>query len=1077
MIKFLLQRPIAVLMAFTACFIVGLATYFTLPVSLLPDIAIPEITVQITGQNTSARELENTQVKPIRQQLMQVAGLRDIHSETRDGAALIRLSFDFGTHTDLAFIEVNEKIDAAMNYLPRDAQRPRVVKASATDIPVFCLNLTLKSDKPAIVSPRRDASPRSFAHETPADSKDAATARGTAPAAASQGRGRLENTAPSDNEAAFLELCQFAETVIKRRIEQLPEVAMVDMTGRLGRQLRIVPDTKRLEAADITLDELEETLNANNIEPGSMMVRDGYYEYNIKFSTLLRTVEDVRRIYLRKNDRIFQLQDLATVAIVPAKENGLSLAGGQRAVTLAIIKQADENMDRLKTSLTEVTDHFRTIYPDIQFGISRNQTELLDYTISNLKQNLLLGFLFICLVAILFLGDVKSPAVIGLSMIVSIVVSLLFFYLFHMSLNIISMSGLILALGMMIDSSIIVTENIAQYRAKGHSLDEACALGTTEVITPMLSSTFTTIAVFVPLIFMSGIAGAIFFDQAFAVTVGLMVSYFTGIMLLPVLYKLVYSLPEIKSRWNLKIDNPVKAHTLDRFYDRGVDFIFRHKKSALFLSAVTLPLSVFLFYSIPKSRMPEIDQKELIVRIEWNENIHVDENRDRVLRLLGEVAPAEIEHTAYIGQQQFLLNRDRELSSSEAEVYLKTPAPADIAPLQNRITRMIKKHYPSAILSFSPPETVFEKLFVTGEADLIAQFYARNRAEAPEAGELKSMGQELEARTGYAPVGVAFDNQLEITIDRQKLLLYQVDYKEVYQALKTAFKDNEVATLRSFQQYLPITLAGNEQTVDEVLRNTFVRTLPDKDEKPRYLPISALIRITPGEDLKTITAGKNGEYIPFSFYRVADGEQLMADVRQAEHDQWEIDFSGSFFSNRQMLDELAIILFISLLLMYFILAAQFESFLQPLIVLAEIPIDVAASLLVLWIAGHTLNLMSAIGIVVTAGIIINDSILKLDAINELRKAGVPLMEAVHEAGRRRLRPIIMTSLTTIFGMIPLLFTFDMGSELQKPLAIAMISAMLIGTLVSLFIIPLIYWYIYRKHDTSSIHSRSKQSAL
>ena len=145
MVKFLLQRPIAVLMAFTACFIVGLVTYFTIPVSLLPDIAIPEITIQVSGQNTSARELENTVVKPIRQQLMQVAALRDIHSETRDGAGIIRLSFDFGTNTDLAFIEVNEKIDAAMNYLPREIERPRVIKASATDIPVFCLNLTLKT--------------------------------------------------------------------------------------------------------------------------------------------------------------------------------------------------------------------------------------------------------------------------------------------------------------------------------------------------------------------------------------------------------------------------------------------------------------------------------------------------------------------------------------------------------------------------------------------------------------------------------------------------------------------------------------------------------------------------------------------------------------------------------------------------------------------------------------------------------------------------------------------------------------------------------------------------------------------
>jgi multidrug efflux pump subunit AcrB len=1029
MIKFLLQRPIAVLMAFTACFILGRVTYFTLPVSLLPDIAIPEITVRVSGQNTSARELENTVVKPLRLQLMQVGHLREIRTETRDGAAMIRLHFDFGVNTDLSFIEVNEKIDAAMNYLPRDAERPRVIKASATDIPVFCLNLALRQD-----------AARSGADET-----------------------------------AFLELCEFAETVIKRRIEQLPEVAMVDVTGVVNRQVQIVPDMKLLEMAGISLDELEQALAANNIEPGSMTVRDGYYEYNIKFSALLRTPEDVENIFLRRQERLFQLKDLAKVSIVPVRETGLSLAGGQRAVTLAIIKQADESMDAMKTALNEVTGYFASIYPDIEFGITRNQTELLDYTISNLKQNLSLGFIFICIVAILFLGDVKSPTVICLSMVVSIVVSFLFFYLFRMSLNIISLSGLILALGMMIDSAIIVTENIAQYRARGSTLEEACSLGTTEVITPMLSSTLTTIAVFLPLVFMSGIAGAIFYDQAFAVTVGLMVSWFTGIMLLPVLYKLVYGLAERYPWLNLRVNNPVKKHTLDGFYDRGIRFIFRHKTATLLGLLITFPLCVWLFYQIPKSRMPDIDRNELVAFIEWNENIHVDENRARINRLCRETASAADEHTAYVGQQQFLLNRDRELSVSEAELYFKTPLPKDIEPLRQRIIAWLDTHYPATVFSFSPPETVFEKIFNTGEADMVAELYARNRNETPLPATIHALETTLREQTGLMPTGIAFDNQLNIVIDRQKLLLYNVDYNEVYRILKTVFKDNGIATLRSYQQYLPVTLAGETASVEDLMRHTLVRTRPDDKKHTEVVPLRFLIRIMPGEDLKTITAGKNGEFIPFRFYDVADVPRLQEDIRQAVrhtslreagHEVWDVDFSGSFFSNRRMLNELVIILFVSILLMYFILAAQFESFLQPLVVLLEIPVDTAAALLVLWLCGHSLNLMSAIGIVVTCGIIINDSILKLDAINELRKTGVPLLEAIHEAGRRRLRPIIMTSLTTIFAMVPLLFSFDMGSELQKPLSIAMIAAMLIGTAVSLFMIPLIYWFIYRKEETA-----------
>lgn len=1021
MVKFLIQRPIAVLMAFTACFIVGLVTYFTLPVSLLPDIAIPQITVQVSGENSSARELENTVVAPVRRQLLQVAGLREIKSETRDGAGIIRLEFDFGVNTDLAFIEVNEKIDAAMNSLPKDAERPKAIKASATDIPVLYLNMTLKNDR---------------AYEE-ADAEQ------------------------------FLNLCELAENVVKRRIEQLPEVAMADITGVPGRMLQIVPDQEKLSITGITVEDIESALAANNVDPGSMLVRDGYYEYNIRIATLLRTPEDVENIYIRKGERLMQLKELCKVAVVSQKEQGLSLASGKRAVTLAIIKQSDENMDKMKAELKETTDYFASLYPDIDFQVCRNQTELLDYTISNLQENLTLGFLFIFIVAVFFLGDVRSPIIIGISMITSIVITFFFFYFCKVSLNVISLSGLILAVGMMIDSSIIVTENISQYREKGYSLKRACASGTTEMITPMLSSSLTTIAVFVPLIFMSGIAGAIFMDQAFSITVGLMVSYITGIMLLPVLYLLFYRMG-IRGNGFLakRFDNLVKNNWLERLYDKGIDWVFSHKRISLLMTALTLPLCVFFFYYLEKERMPEIEQNELVMRVEWNENIHVDENRRRVDALMKLVDGQVVEHTAYVGMQDYILNGGSELSATEAELYFKTGEPSGIAPLQEQLEREIKAGYPLAVVTFSPPETIFEKLFVTGEADVVAELHPENRSQAPEASDLKELEERIIGRTGVASEGIAFRNQMNIVVDRERLLLYNVAYTELTRVLRTAFKENSVSTLRSYQQYLPVGIAGEEQSINRILAETMVKTMPDRQGKTAYVPLNSLIKVMASEDLKSITAGKNGEYIPMSFYDIVDAPGLMGKVKETVDgtDGWEVDFSGSFFSNEKMMSELAVILFVSILLMYFILCAQFESFLQPLIVLIEIPIDIAFALVTLWIFGHTLNLMSAIGIIVTCGIVVNDSILKLDSINELRKAGTPLLEAIHTAGTRRLRPIIMTSLTTIMAMIPLLFASDMGSELQKPLAIAMIGSMLLGTLVSLFIIPLIYWFIYRKHE-------------
>lgn len=1025
MVKFLIKRPIAVLMAFTACFIVGVVTYFSLPVSLLPDIDIPQITVQVSGENSSARELENTMVAPVRRQLMQVSGLSEMRSETRDGSGIIRLSFDFGTDTDLAFIEVNEKIDAAMNNLPRDAVRPKAIKASATDIPVFYLNMTLKDEVPY--------------KETDGD--------------------------------AFLDMCTLAENVVKRRIEQLPQVAMADMTGVPEKMLRIVPDMGKMESLGMGIADLEEILESNNVEPGSMLVRDGYYEYNIRIASILRTPEDVENIYFNRNGLVMRLGDICSVQTVTRNEMGRSLAGGKRAVTLAIIKQSDENMDNLRSELKETTDYFKKIYPDIEFGITRNQTELLDYTISNLQQNFTLGFLFIFIVAVFFIGDVRSPLVIGITMITSVVISFFFFYIFKISLNVISLSGMILAVGMMIDNAIIVTENVSQYRERGYSLRRAAVAGTSEMITPMLSSSLTTIAVFVPLVFMSGIAGAIFMDEAFSITIGLMVSYFTGIMLLPVLYVLFYRMGIRKHNWfTASFKNLLKNEWLTRFYDAGIKWVFANKKTTMAFAILSIPLCVLMFAVIDKERMPEIDQNETVVSIEWNENIHVDENNRRVNGILAAADSSVEEHTAYVGMQDYMLGTENELSVSEAELYFRTAEPSQIPVLAEQLGAKIRREYPSASVTFSPPVTIFEKLFVTGEPDLVAQLRVSDRTSTPEAADVRKIEADIARETGYAPEGTSFRRQMNLVVDRDRLLIYDVSYDEVVRVLRTALKDNQVSTLRSYQQYLPIGIAGREMSVNRILAETLVETNADVVTGERnYIPLRELVSIVPDEDLKEITAGRNGEYIPVNFYGVRNVPEVMDGVRRAvdNDSRWDVSFGGSFFSNKKMMGELTVILLISVLLMYFILCAQFESFLQPLIVLAEIPIDIAFGLVLLWATGHTVNLMSAIGIIVSCGIVVNDSILKLDSINELRKEGMPLIDAIHTAGHRRLRAIIMTTLTTVFAMVPLLFTSDLGSELQRPLSVAMIGTMMVGLVVSLFVIPLIYWFIYRRHETEN----------
>lgn len=498
-----------------------------------------------------------------------------------------------------------------------------------------------------------------------------------------------------------------------------------------------------------------------------------------------------------------------------------------------------------------------------------------------------------------------------------------------------------------------------------------------------------------------------------------------------------------------------------------MDFCLRHQAVLMAMTLLTIPLCVVLFMWMSKERMPEIDSDETIVRIDWNENITLDENRKRVESINSKFEIQNSKLTiAAVGTQDYMTGDGEELTTAEAKVYFKTGDPALTIPLQEAIASSIREEYPQATFYFSKADNIFEKIFSSDEPDIEARI--RRTRETSGIQDLMRLHREIEEATGENLSPIPTSQQIDLVADRERLALYNVEYSEVERAIKTAFKGIEASTLRSFSRYTPIEISDGSHTLGEVIADVFVKSRPDKDGKITHIPLRELVTTGRSSDLKTITAGADGEYIPIAFEAGGQEKKTMDAVRDAveRSEGFEVGFAGSFFSNARMMKELTVILLVSVMLMYFILCAQFESFVQPLIVLMEIPIDTAFALLTLMAFGQTLNLMSAIGIIVTCGIIVNDSILKLDAINELRKEGMTLMEAIHTAGHRRLTAIIMTSLTTIFAMVPTLFTSDMGSELQRPLAIAMIGSMTVGTLVSIFIIPLFYRFIYRKHENN-----------
>ncbi|HYQ57410.1 MAG TPA: efflux RND transporter permease subunit, partial [Draconibacterium sp.] len=657
----------------------------------------------------------------------------------------------------------------------------------------------------------------------------------------------------------------------------------------------------------------------------------------------------------------------------------------------------------------------------------------------------------------LFLREKKAPWLIGISIPVSLVISLLLFYLTGLSINIISLSGLVLGVGMMIDNSIIVIDNITQHRQRHALLDKACEDGTNEITRPLISSVLTTCAVFIPLIFMRGMSGALFFDQAVAVSIGLTVSLLVSITLLPTLYRIFYAKDsgEVK-----KTATPLYFH----WYESGLKFVLRNPLLSVIVVLAMVGFAVVLYGLMHVSRFPQVTQEETVLEIDWNEPVNLAENNTRTEQMLEVLSEQPVYVIEEAGLQQYMLNSGQETGTSENKLYLKTASPKALKELENELSAYLDKNFPYCDYSFSETDNIFNLAFGKTEAPLIARFSHDNPGDENYLQDLSSVYERLENEfPGEVSSKLLTRQLILLETDPEMMMYYQIDNGDLEREVKSAFNVNNVLEINSNNMLIPVRVGNSYSSVYDILLNLTVL-----NSNGIKVPVSSLIKTSAGTDLKTIVAGKDGEYFPVSLnIDDNDFETTTGRIKAlVEDERMDVSFSGAILSNKGMINELIVIISISLLLLYFILAAQFESFVLPVIVLLEVPIDLFGAFLFLKIFGEGINIMSAIGVIVMTGIIINDSILKIDTINKLMDAGNSLVRSVMEAGRRRLKPIIMTSLTTILAMMPFLFQKGMGAELQKPLALAIIGGMTVGTLVSLFFIPLMYYLLKRKKYAS-----------
>jgi multidrug efflux pump subunit AcrB len=996
MLYFLLKRPIAVFMVLLVALSLSVLAFLKLPISLLPDKDVPEITVSVRFPNSPPEEIEQNILKPIRETMLAVNGLKHIETIAHNEAGSVMLHFEYETPMELAYIEVNEKLDKLTNALPRSLERPLVVKASTSDIPIARVQVLSTTD---------------------------------------------------DDLVSTSELARFT---LKRRLEQLEGIGLVDINGWKQNVIRVAPDATRLASLGLTDNALITAIQDANLQLGALTVRDGNYRYFLKVSSRLSDPDEIGQlpVQLPNGNESVKLNQIAKIFSEVEKPLGFHLFNGNDAIVITVHKQATAKMTEVMPRLYEAVEQFRQDYSQLNFEITQDQSLLLDISIDNLSQALLWGGLFAFAVLFLFMGNWREPFIMGIVLPVSLLLSFSLLYLLNISLNIISLSGLALGLGMLVDNSIVIVDNISLKRREGLLLTDACVQGTHEVIIPLISSALTNLAVFIPLIFMSGITGALFYDQALSVTAILTSSVLCTFILVPLLYKLLYQnnnthLPE-DSRFFI---------TMKRWYHRSFLFVFRYKLTSLLLMGVFIPVSILLFIYLPKTGFPLIERTESVINIDWNEPIPVTESKARIMQLVESYKPYVAHTEAEVGQRQFMLGTDV-FTAQQATLYLKYPNQHAKNNFDTTLVHQLKSRFPLARIDMQNAPNAFEQLFTSRQPHYEARFREpKSLKTLPD-----STAQALFQKTAHhMPVtaGKGFETETVavINLDFIKMKTYQVDYADLIRKLNLVFGDFLITDFKDFGKVTPVRFTTVPGDFTHLLQTNTVRSANGKD-----YPVTEFIQMRYEDHYKNLTADASGMYQSLLLTSVPDvknTDDFFTGL--ARNFNLSVDFSGQWFENEANLKQLFFILLVSVLLMYFILTAEFESFRQPLLVMVSIPLGFAGSLLLLWALGGTLNVMSGIGLVVVLGILDNDAILKIDRINRLRQH-LPLAQAIEQAGLDRLKPIVMNTCTNVLAITPILFASGLGADLQQPVAITTIGGLIAATFTALYFIPTLYWF-------------------
>ncbi len=1080
--RIVIDRPVTTSLFFVAVILLGIVSLRQLSVSLLPEINTPRLSVVTSYPGVAPEEIETLVTAPLEASVARIPGLIRIESVSREGVSTMTLEFKWGTDMDFALLHTRERLDAARDLLPEDAEKPTIIPHDPQSRPIMTLALT--------------------------------------------------------GDRSLLELKEFAEELVKPRLEQVEGIASAEITGGVEREIQIELDPSRLALYGLNLDTVARRIDAFNRNLQGGTIRKGRFKYAFRIVGEYETPAEIGEIGLTtgREQALVRLKDVALIHDAIKEREGLTRLDGKESIGILVRKESGANTVKATRRAKEAIEQIRKENPGVGLHVISEQSKYIEQAVGTAKDEVLWGAVLAFLVLIIFLREWKTPLIIGTVIPISVVGTFNLLFFNDLTLNIMSLGGLALGVGMLDDCAVVVSESIFRHRSLGKKLKDAAFDGTKEVGMAVTATALTTIVVFLPVVYVRGIAGQLFKDVALTVTFALLSSLLVSLTLLPMLSSrefkranlsagsrrrpqkiaawpsgpktlrqvllyplrlgrgLLYLLWEwIAAALRFVLRAVVRASALvlrlirlalqpaldfvsggfhslyDKFaaaYERFLDWSLDNKRkvmaASLFLLAATLGLGALLRRELMPPMKTASFELDLKAPVEYS----LDQTSELVLSLeshLKEHAPLR-RMLSQVGIVSGTESLNPDVSLNTAKVYVELEKPSQVEPVLASLRRKLAAQS-GLEYSFHKEQAALGGLLGLAPSEVDLKVQGENLEKLAEIAD--ELARALARIDGLADVKAGTGGgKPEFLVGLRKDALDKyggLSPSEVGQFLVNAVRGRVATQFKSMDKKYDVRLrleARAREHIDSLLNASFPHggSLIPLRELVSYFIVEGPTAIRRENQRREVlvTAGLRGAKI----------SQVIPAVRNAAArislpEGYRIVFGGEREEMEKSFRSLLLAFVLAVVLIYMIMAAQFESFLHPFLILFTLPMGLAGSVIALFLTGLTINVISVIGAVVMVGIVVDNAIVKIDYTNQLRTQGRSLREAVVEGSRVRLRPIMMSTMSTIFGLIPMAVGLGKGAELLQPLAVTVIGGLVLSTFLTLVLIPVAYEGIER----------------